>query len=30
VFPIRFDVIVVRDPFAQTPQIEWIKHAFSA
>ena len=26
----RFDVIVVTDPFADTPQIEWIKHAFSA
>lgn len=26
----RFDVIVVTDPFADAPQIEWIKHAFSA
>jgi putative endonuclease len=25
----RFDVIVVCDPFADAPQIEWIKHAFS-
>lgn len=26
----RFDVIVVTDPLADAPQIEWIKHAFSA
>ncbi len=26
----RFDVVVVSDPFADAPQIEWIKHAFSA
>ena len=26
----RFDVMVVTDPFADAPQIEWIKHAFSA
>ena len=26
---VRFDVIVVSDPFGE-PQIEWIKHAFSA
>jgi putative endonuclease len=25
----RFDVIVVCDPFADAPRIEWIKHAFS-
>lgn len=27
---VRFDVIVVSDPFADAPAIEWIKHAFSA
>jgi putative endonuclease len=27
---VRFDVIVVSDPFGEAPQIEWIKHAFSA
>ncbi|HWF98358.1 MAG TPA: YraN family protein [Steroidobacteraceae bacterium] len=27
---VRFDVIVVSDPFEDVPQIEWIKHAFSA
>jgi putative endonuclease len=27
---VRFDVIVVSDPFGDTPQIVWIKHAFSA
>jgi putative endonuclease len=26
----RFDVIVVRDPGSAAPQIDWIKHAFSA
>lgn len=26
----RFDVIVVSDPFSDSPLIEWIKHAFSA
>ena len=26
---VRFDVIVVRDPFGATPVIEWIQHAFS-
>jgi putative endonuclease len=26
----RFDVVVVSDPFADAPTIEWIKHAFSA
>ena len=25
----RFDVIIVRDPCGEAPQIEWIKHAFS-
>ena len=25
----RFDVIVVTDPFADAPHIEWIKHAFT-
>lgn len=27
---VRFDVIVVFDPCAEAPQIEWIKHAFTA
>jgi putative endonuclease len=27
---IRFDVVVVSDPLADTPHIEWIKHAFLA
>jgi len=27
---VRFDVIVVSDPFGADPHIEWIKHAFSA
>lgn len=26
----RFDVIVVSDPCGDAPQIDWIKHAFSA
>ncbi len=26
---VRFDVIVVSDPFADAPQVDWIKHAFS-
>jgi putative endonuclease len=26
----RFDVIVVRNPCSDAPQIDWIKHAFSA
>lgn len=26
---VRFDVIVVSDPFDDVPRIEWIKHAFS-
>jgi putative endonuclease len=28
--PVRFDVIVVRDPQGAAPQIEWIQHAFFA
>jgi putative endonuclease len=28
--PVRFDVIVVTDPQATTPAIEWIQHAFFA
>jgi putative endonuclease len=27
---VRFDVVVVSDPFADAPAILWIKHAFSA
>ena len=27
---VRFDAIVVSDPFGDAPQIEWIKHAFAA
>lgn len=27
---VRFDVIVVSDPFAATPRVEWIRHAFEA
>jgi putative endonuclease len=27
--PVRFDVIVVRDPHASEPAIEWIQHAFA-
>jgi putative endonuclease len=27
---VRFDVVVVSDPLGEAPQIEWIKHAFSA
>jgi putative endonuclease len=27
---VRFDVIVVSDPFGPAPRIEWIRHAFSA
>lgn len=26
----RFDVVVVCDPCGEAPQVEWIKHAFSA
>jgi len=25
----RFDVVIVGDPFAEAPEISWIKHAFS-
>jgi putative endonuclease len=25
---VRFDVIIVSEPFADAPQIDWIKHAF--
>lgn len=28
--PVRFDVIVVSDPLAPAPRIEWIRHAFEA
>jgi putative endonuclease len=28
--PVRFDVIVVSDPFGPSPGIEWIRHAFEA
>ncbi|HEY6824917.1 MAG TPA: YraN family protein [Steroidobacteraceae bacterium] len=28
--PVRFDVIVVSDPYGPTPAIEWIEHAFEA
>jgi putative endonuclease len=28
--PVRFDVIVVTDPYAPAPAIEWIQHAFEA
>ncbi len=28
--PVRFDVIVVRDPHGAAPRIEWIRHAFEA
>ena len=27
---VRFDVVVVRDPFGRCPDVEWIQHAFSA
>lgn len=27
---VRFDVLVVHDPMGDTPQVEWIKHAFAA
>jgi putative endonuclease len=27
---VRFDVLVVRDPFGPTPAVEWIQHAFLA
>ena len=28
--PVRFDVLVVRDPHGPAPAIEWIQHAFEA
>ena len=28
--PVRFDVIVVSDPLATAPRIEWIRHAFES
>ena len=28
--PVRFDVLVVNDPFGPSPSIEWIRHAFEA
>jgi len=28
--PVRFDVIVVSDPYSSQPGIEWIQHAFEA
>ena len=28
--PVRFDVLIVSDPFAPSPAIEWIQHAFEA
>ena len=28
--PVRFDVLVVSDPFGPAPSIEWIQHAFEA
>ncbi|HEY1875578.1 MAG TPA: YraN family protein [Steroidobacteraceae bacterium] len=28
--PVRFDVLVVSDPFGPAPSIEWIRHAFEA
>ncbi len=28
--PVRFDVLVVRDPYGPRPAIEWIQHAFEA
>jgi putative endonuclease len=28
--PVRFDVIVVSDPLAPAPRIEWIRHAFES
>jgi putative endonuclease len=27
---VRFDVLVIRDPFGPCPQVEWIQHAFTA
>ena len=28
--PVRFDVLVVSDPYGSSPSIEWIRHAFEA
>ncbi len=28
--PVRFDVVVVSDPYGAAPVIEWIQHAFEA
>jgi putative endonuclease len=28
--PVRFDVVVVSDPYGPAPTIEWIRHAFEA
>ena len=28
--PVRFDVLVVRDPMGSAPAVEWIQHAFEA
>lgn len=28
--PVRFDVLIVRDPLGPTPRIEWLRHAFEA
>jgi putative endonuclease len=28
--PVRFDVLVVNDPYGPSPAIEWIQHAFEA
>ena len=28
--PVRFDVIVVSDPYGAAPSIEWLQHAFEA
>ncbi|HVN47039.1 MAG TPA: YraN family protein [Steroidobacteraceae bacterium] len=28
--PVRFDVLVVKDPYGPSPAIEWIQHAFES
>jgi len=28
--PVRFDVLVVSDPYGSSPSVEWIRHAFEA
>jgi putative endonuclease len=28
--PVRFDVLIVSDPFGPDPRIEWLQHAFEA